>query len=131
MKHFDDEKHLLKNDDMDTLHKEFLDIYNSVDINNKEDFRTKLIVLLEHSKAHFSMEENLMDRFSYKTSKEHKEEHLKVLNEMEYFIKLSSNAFGLNMLKSYYKEKVPYWFDLHLISMDSDLAHYLKGKINV
>ena len=34
-----------------------------------------------------SIEENLMDRFSYKTSKEHKEEHLKVLNEMEYFIK--------------------------------------------
>jgi len=51
-KSFEDGKHLLKNDDMYTLHKEFLDIYNR-------------------------------------------------------------------------------WFDLHLISMDSCLAHYLKGKINV
>jgi len=28
MKYFEDGKHLLKNDDMDTLRKEFLDIYN-------------------------------------------------------------------------------------------------------
>lgn len=52
MKYFEDGKHLLKNYDMFTLHKEFLDIYNR-------------------------------------------------------------------------------WFDLHLISMDSGLAHYFKGKINV
>lgn len=131
MKHFEDEKHLLKNDPMDSLHKEFLIIYNSVDSNNKEDYRTKLIELLEHSKNHFNLEEDLMDKSSYKTSKEHKEEHMKVLNEMEYFIKLSINAFGLSMLQSYYKEKIPYWFDLHLISMDSDLAHHLKGIQNV
>ncbi|MDD2698265.1 MAG: hemerythrin family protein [Arcobacteraceae bacterium] len=131
MKTFEDEKHLLKNEDMDTLHKEFLDIYNAVNTNDKQDYRAKLITLLEHSKNHFSIEENLMDKFSYKTSKEHKEEHAKVLNEMEYFIKLSSNNFGLNMLQSYYKEKLPYWFDLHLISMDSDLAHHLKGQTNV
>lgn len=131
MKQFEDAKHLLQNEEIDILHKEFLDIYNSVDSNDKEDYRKKLVALLEHSKNHFTIEESLMDRFSYKTSKEHKEEHLKVLNEMEYFIKLSSNAFGLNMLKSYYKEKLPYWFDLHLISMDSDLVAHLKKYNNV
>ena len=46
---------------------------------------------------------------------------------MNYFINLSQNRFGINMLKAYYKEKVPHWFDLHLISMDSDLAHHLKN----
>jgi len=131
MKNFEDDKHLLNNSSMDTLHREFLDIYNSVNINNKEDYRAKLITLLEHSKNHFQLEESMMDRFSYKTAKEHKEEHTKVLNEMEYFIKLSINSFGLNMLKSYYKEKLPYWFDLHLISMDSDLAYHLKGFENI
>ncbi|MBI3873838.1 MAG: hypothetical protein HY307_02330, partial [Arcobacter sp.] len=66
MKYFEDEKHLLKNNQMDTLHKEFLDIYNSVDFNNKQDFRTKLIMLFEHSKNHFSIEEDLMDKSSYR-----------------------------------------------------------------
>ncbi len=127
MKHFEDEKHLLNNDDIDTLHKEFLDIFNSVDPSDDSSYRDKLIKLYEHSKIHFRIEETLMDESGYRTSKEHKDEHCKVLAEMNYFINLSQNRFGINMLKAYYKEKVPHWFDLHLISMDSDLAHHLKN----
>ncbi len=128
MKNFENEKHLLHNNDIDTLHKEFLDIYNNVDINDENSYRTQLTKLYEHSKIHFATEEKLMDESAYKTSKEHKDEHQKVLAEMNYFINLSQNRFGINMLKAYYKEKVPSWFDLHLISMDSDLAHHLKNN---
>lgn len=127
MKEFDDTKHLLKYDEIDDLHREFLDIYNSVDTSSKESFKLKLLELYQHSKRHFAFEEQLMDTTSYKGSKEHKDEHKKVLYEMEYFIKSSSSKMGLNMLKSYYKEKLPYWFDLHLISMDSDLTYHLKS----
>jgi hemerythrin-like metal-binding protein len=127
MKQFEEEKHLLHNEEIDTLHKEFLDIYNSVDKNNDSSFREHLIKLYGHSKVHFASEEKLMDESGYKTSKEHKDEHEKVLAEMNYFINLSQNKFGINMLKAYYKEKIPQWFDLHLISMDSDLAHHLKN----
>jgi hemerythrin len=67
-----------------------------------------------------------MDSFSYPTSREHKEEHGKVLAEMQYFINSSRSSIGKKMLKAYYLEKLSDWFDLHLISMDSDLTSYLK-----
>lgn len=127
-KAFENEKHLLNNDAMDELHHEFLEIYNSVDIYDIKSFQEKLTLLLAHSKKHFAQEEELMDTYGYSTSKEHKEEHNKVLAEMQYFLNLSASAFGQKMLKAYYIEKIPSWFDLHLLSMDSDLAHFLKQK---
>lgn len=126
LKKFDDETHLLNFNQLDTLHKEFLDIYNSVDLNSVENIITKSKELLEHSKKHFLEEETLMEEYKYPTMREHKDEHNKVLSEMEYFIKNSHSIFGRKMLKAYYVEKLPDWFDLHLLSMDSDLVHYLN-----
>jgi hemerythrin-like metal-binding protein len=127
-KAFENEKHLLNVEEMDTLHQEFLDIYNGVDIHDIKSFQDKLTILLAHSKKHFAQEEELMHKYGYPTSKEHKEEHNKVLAQMQYFLNLSASAFGKKMLKAYYIEKIPSWFDLHLLSMDSDLAYFLKQK---
>jgi hemerythrin-like metal-binding protein len=128
LKEFESHKHLLKFAAIDELHQEFLDIYNSVNVLDINSFKEKLTVLLAHSKKHFAQEEALMDEFGYLTQKEHKEEHTKVLAEMEYFLNLSVTSFGQKMLKAYYLEKIPSWFDLHLISMDSDLVHFLNTK---
>lgn len=130
-KAFEADKHQLNFEVMDELHQEFLDIYNSVDTTSIKSFQDKLTVLLAHSKKHFAQEEELMDAYGYATSKEHKEEHNKVLAEMQYFLNLSQSNFGQKMLKAYYMEKIPSWFDLHLLSMDSDLAYFLKKAQNV
>lgn len=131
IKEFQEEKHLLQHELMDTLHQEFLDIYNSADMASSRDILQKLILLETHTKKHFEEEEKLMDRINYPTQKEHKEEHAKVLAEMNYFITKSTNLFGRKMMKAYYLEKLPYWFDTHLISMDSDLASYnSKNEFN-
>lgn len=127
LKEFNNETHLLNYTQIDTLHKEFLDIYNSVNLDSLENIITKSKELLEHSKKHFGEEETLMEKYNYPTIKEHKDEHQKVLQEMEYFIKNSHSIFGRKMLKAYYVEKLPDWFDLHLISMDSDLVYYLNS----
>jgi hemerythrin-like metal-binding protein len=127
LKEFNNETHLLNYTQIDTLHKEFLDIYNSVNLDSLENIITKSKELLEHSKKHFSEEETLMEKYNYPTIREHKDEHKKVLAEMEYFIKNSHSIFGRKMLKAYYVEKLPDWFDLHLISMDSDLVYYLNS----
>lgn len=126
MKPFEEEKHLLNHKETDCLHKEFLDIYNSVDKTDTNSYIQKLISLLEHSKIHFKTEEDLMDKYNYPRSKEHKDEHRKVLAEMDYFIKNANSIFGKKMLKAYYTQKIGDWFDLHLLSMDSDLTAYLK-----
>lgn len=128
LKAFEEEKHLLKFDPMDELHQEFLDIYNSVNGDDINSYKEKLTVLLAHSKKHFSQEETYMDEFVYPTQREHKDEHNKVLAEMQYFLSISESSFGQKMLKAYYLEKIPSWFDLHLMSMDSDLVYFLKQK---
>ena len=125
---FDTAKHILKFEEIDNLHHEFIDIYNSVNIDSCDSIISKSNELLSHSKLHFAQEEELMDKYNYPTKKEHKDEHKKVLMEMEYFIKNSSSKFGQKMLKAYYIEKLPYWFDVHLLSMDSDLVSHLKNK---
>ncbi len=125
---FDEQKHILNFETMDTLHQEFIDIYNSVDINSVESIVQKANELLEHSKRHFKEEETLMEQYNYPTIREHKDEHTKVLAELEYFIRNSHSMFGKKMLKAYYIEKLPDWFDLHLISMDSDLSSFLKKQ---
>ena len=127
MKKFEANKHSLNYEKMDTLHMEFLEIYNSVDLNSKDSINAKATELLEHTKKHFSEEEKLMDRYSYPRSKEHKDEHNKVLSELRFFIDESHSIFGMNILKSYYIEKLPHWFDYHLASMDSDLAAHIKN----
>lgn len=126
MKSFEESKHLLNHEEIDTLHKEFLDIYNSVDKTDTNSYIQKLISLLVHSKIHFKIEEDLMDKYNYPRAREHKDEHRKVLAEMDYFIKNSNTIFGKKMLKAYFNEKIGDWFDLHLLSMDSDLTAYLK-----
>lgn len=120
------ENHFLNNELIDALHMEFIDIYNSVDINSNESIKSKAIALLVHTRNHFKKEETLMNRYKYPRSTEHKNEHNKVIAELEFFIDKSSSIFGMNILKSYYLEKLPYWFNYHLLSMDSDLVAFLR-----
>lgn len=128
---FDNKKHLLSYDSMDKTHMEFVDLYNSVETFNDESLKNGIIKLIHHSKRHFDEEELLMKQYAYPRIQEHKTEHDKVLNEMAYFLEISRSRFGLKMLKSYYLQKLPEWFDLHLMSMDSDLASFLKTKVQI
>lgn len=127
IKEFDESKHFLGVHEMDETHEEFLDIYNSMDIDSRQSISKVSFELYEHTRIHFRNEEKLMDRYNYPRSREHKDEHARVLAELGFFIDKSNTVFGANMLKSYLVEKMPGWFDLHLISMDSDLAAHLKN----
>lgn len=125
---FDNSKHLLNYINMDKFHLEFVDIYNSLEEENIEGYKNVMMRIFEQTKLHFCSEENLMKEHNYPRSKEHSDEHKKVLYEMEYFIKSSVTPVGKKILKSYYREALPYWFDSHLLSMDSDLASFLKNN---
>jgi len=123
---YETSKHLLHLDEMDAHHKEFVDIYNSICKDDEEAYKNVMIKILEQTKVHFCHEEELMQKHNYPRIKEHSDEHKKVLHEMQYFIDKAHTVFGKNMLKSYYNEALPNWFDSHLLSMDSDLASFLK-----
>jgi hemerythrin len=126
---FNEKNHTLHVDIMDRDHKEFIRLYSVADTNSFEDIKNKFMVLIEHAKKHFKEEESLMENYDYPRIREHKEEHQKVIAEMEYFLALSSNRFGLGMMRSFYINKIPEWFNLHLLNMDSDLsAHVNKNS---
>ncbi|MFT7003344.1 MAG: hemerythrin [Sulfurimonas sp.] len=126
---FDNSKHLLNFDVMDNKHKEFIEIYNSLEGESTQDYINVMMKIFEDTKLHFSQEEDLMLKYKYPRLNEHTNEHKKVLYEMEYFINKSSTAIGKLMLKSYYLQALPSWFDSHLLSMDSDLSNFLSAKI--
>jgi hemerythrin len=128
---FDTTKHLLNNEEMDIHHKEFVDIYNSLKDDTQESYKNVMIKILEQTKIHFCHEEDMMKKYKYPRIREHSDEHKKVIYEMEYFIKGSNTMIGKRLLKSYYKENLPNWFDSHLLSMDSDLCSFLKDKTSL
>ena len=123
---FEDSKHLLNFDEMDSYHKEFIEIYNSKESESTQDYKNVMMKILEQTKIHFTHEEELMAEYNYPRTKEHSDEHKKVLYEMEYFLNGSNTMIGKQILKSYYKEGLPKWFDSHLLSMDSDLSSFIK-----
>ncbi len=123
---FENQKHLLNLDEIDSHHKDFIDIYNSICKGDENSYKSVMLKILEQTKIHFCYEEELMKKHNYPRIKEHSDEHKKVIYEMEYFINGAHTVFGKNMLKSYYNEALPNWFDSHLLSMDSDLASFLK-----
>ncbi len=124
---FDQNTHSLDFLEMDNTHKEFVDIYNSLEDTSPASYKNVMVKLFVHTKVHFRIEEENMLEHNYPRKKEHMDEHKKVLAEMEYFIQKADTKMGAMFLKSYYKEKLPDWFNLHLVSMDSDLASYLKN----
>ncbi|MCW8838598.1 MAG: hemerythrin family protein [Thiovulaceae bacterium] len=127
---FDNTKHSLNFEEMDSYHRDFIEIYNSLEYDTSEAYKNVMIKILEQTKLHFCHEEELMSKHKYPRIKEHSDEHKKVLYEMEYFINGSNTIVGRKILKSYFLEGLPSWFDTHLVSMDSDLSSFLKEKIN-
>ncbi|WP_373072958.1 bacteriohemerythrin [Sulfurimonas sp.] len=125
---FDISKHTLNHEEMDSHHKDFIDIYNSLEDESQESYKNVMIKILEQTKVHFCHEEELMKENNYPRLKEHSDEHKKVLYEMEYFINGSNTMIGKKILKSYFKEGLPNWFNSHLLSMDSDLSSFLKQR---
>lgn len=128
LKEFNEKQHILNYEKVDRLHIEFLNILNSVNLSDNDSIREKANELLKHSYKHFGEEEILMEKYNYPNFREHKDEHMKVCSELDYFIKSSTTPFGMKMLKAYYTEKLPYWFDFHLTSMDSDLVSFLSQQ---
>ena len=66
-----------------------------------------------------------MDESRFPAIAEHKGEHQRVLSEMQQFYKRSKR--GLTELgRSYIRERLPEWFNLHLQTMDMALVVHLQ-----
>lgn len=115
-------------DPIDRDHQEFIDLLNRLDAAGNADFPALFGQLFEHTERHFALENQLMEQFGFPVASEHKGEHLRVLGEFKQFnqrIEKGLIAFG----RSFVRERLPQWFELHVTTMDSALAAHIKARL--
>lgn len=125
---WNDASFLLGITSMDDTHREFISLLNELSSADNNDFADLFDQLIEHTRQHFHREEALMTEYNFPAYVEHKDEHQRVLGELDQFKKRVDKgliAFGRN----YIKDRIPEWFRLHAASMDSALAAHLKNNM--
>lgn len=110
---------------IDSRHTEFWDLYLALKASGKDDFIDLFVSMIEHTKSHFAEEEADMGTIVYPSQNEHKQEHAKALEEMNYFLdKAKGNK--IMFARAYVNERLENWFRQHLLNMDSDLARAMN-----
>jgi len=107
---------------MDDTHREFVDLCNELRTVAPERLLERLDAFIEHTAAHFAQENRWMDAVNFPAC--HREEHervLKVMRDVRIRVEKGDAFLGKRLL-----EELPPWFDNHIDTMDSALAHYLK-----
>lgn len=121
-----DARHHLGLAEMDMTHLEFIELVNRLVDADKPSFMRLFAELIEHTDRHFTAENTLMRKSGFPAIGEHTDEHQRVLGEMVRIgRKLASGSvlFG----RAYVNERLPGWFALHAMTMDSALAAHLKA----
>jgi len=111
-------------DSIDQRHEEFYVLYDTLKNSTDSDFLEAFNAVILHTQGHFAEEEADMERIVYPNKSEHKQEHQKALDEMNYFREKASSG-KLMFAKAYVKDRLGDWFRNHLLNMDSDLARVI------
>lgn len=115
----------LKNDlaPMDQTHREFVDCYNAVASASPEDFLPAFDRLLEHTVAHFELENGWMAAVDFPGC--HRGEHdrvLAVMRDIRKRVEKGDLFLGRRLI-----EELPAWFENHVNGMDAALAFHLTS----
>lgn len=119
-------RYLLGQPEMDDTHREFVDLVNRLGEADKAEFIALFDALTAHTQRHFDAEERMMEATSFPALREHRDEHRRVLGELERFGQRVA-AGSILMGRAYVTQQLPKWFDLHAVTMDSALAAHLKS----
>ncbi|QPK63608.1 hemerythrin domain-containing protein [Methylomonas sp. LL1] len=110
---------------IDHDHHEFIQLLNQLDNAADADFAVLFQQLYQHTEQHFALENQLMRQCGFPAEAEHTGEHQRVLGEFKQFktrVDKGLIAFG----RSFVRDRLPQWFQLHVATMDSALAVYIK-----
>jgi hemerythrin len=110
---------------IDNDHDEFIILLNWLDSASNADFPALFQQLYEHTEQHFDRENKLMSQFAFPAETEHKGEHQRVLGEFKQF-KTRVDKGLITFGRSFVKERLPQWFQLHILTMDSALVAHIK-----
>jgi hemerythrin len=116
---------VLGHDAIDNDHAEFIALLLRSSAAANADFPALFQQLYERSEQHFERENQLMQQYAYPAETEHKGEHQRILSEFRQFrtrVDKGLITFG----RSFVRERMPQWFELHVATMDSALAAHIK-----
>ena len=88
----------------------------------------RLRALLEHTRQHFAQEENLMRQAGFPPYPVHKQEHDRILGELEALFAGWETSGDSRELERYLLTTLPDWMVRHVASMDKVTAHYLAQR---
>lgn len=111
-------------DAIDRRHEEFYTLFEQLRASTERDFITCFETLIAHTRSHFAEEEADMQRCGYPNRIEHTLEHMKALDEMDYFLGKAKGGRAV-FARAYCAERLGDWFRNHLLNMDSDLARVI------
>ncbi|MDA3946634.1 MAG: hemerythrin family protein [Helicobacteraceae bacterium] len=111
---------------MDEKHDQFLTLLTNIQASETGLFLPLFAEMIEHTKDHFTLEEDMMRNYNFYGRQEHLDEHADLLDEMQYFYKKSKRMpmIGRSYIDDYALEK----FTRHIINIDSQLAMFLKEQ---
>ncbi|WFP51058.1 hemerythrin family protein [Methylomonas sp. EFPC3] len=113
------------NDQIDGDHVEFIQLVNQLDKADNPEFAQLFRLLHEHVVAHFERENQLMAQCGFPAESEHKSEHQRVLSEFKQFqSRVDKGLVGFG--RAFVRERLPGWFAVHVATMDSKLASYIR-----
>lgn len=115
------------NSSIDSDHESFVTLLNRLDTASNADFPALFQHLFEHTEQHFAMEDRLMRDNRFPAEAEHTGEHQRVLGEFKQFksrVDKGMLVFG----RSFVRERLPQWFQLHVSTMDSALAAHINAN---
>lgn len=120
-----EERFLLGVPAMDRNHREFVDLLERMAAARDAAFAYLYPELVQHTHAHFAAEEVMMRESRFGLIAEHRQEHQRVLGEMDWFGRHLRQG-RTNLVRIYVTEQLPDWFAQHAIGLDSALASHIK-----
>ena len=89
----------------------------------KEFYGSALDTIIEHAKAHFDLEEQLMVQHHYPKSDQHKAEHAMLIGQaLNYRATFAVDAVESPVAVAHFPEV---WLAFHILFSDKDLADFL------
>jgi len=119
-------------DFMNKDHQEVVDIYNQVERDYKlldvDSVITGILQIQEHCIQHFAHEEREMKTYNFPPYQVHKQEHDRVLMDIDMVVKQLQNHRMLSKISGYIEHAFPSWFSHHLATMDKMTAEFIAGQ---
>jgi len=116
---------------MNDVHREELTIVNNVSAAIANNDTAKITELcnqwLEHTKAHFSRENTLMETHNFPAFHCHHGEHVEALQGLESIINAWKENADIDILTVYVRDTWPEWYINHISTMDTVTSAFIKS----